>query len=140
MTALLKTAGKGIMYVFVLPLGIIVLAAFAVFGLGIFAFIGIKSFYLFFTGRSLEELPEDTKARLILEKQKAGSMVDSFDQETEETNVQEELKNKISNDFSNNYYIPLDSSIPTPSNNTEEKKEEVPNIERPDLGGDDHVS
>ena len=61
---LLKTVGKGLLYIIGLPFFLLVLAAYAVFGLFLIVFMFFKSIVFFFTGRSLDdELPEDKKAR-----------------------------------------------------------------------------
>ena len=66
--SVLKTIGKGLLYIIGLPFFILVLAVFAVFGLFVLVFMFIKSIVLFFTGRSLDdELPEDRRAREIKE-------------------------------------------------------------------------
>ena len=68
MMAVLKSVGKGILYIIGLPFFLIVLALVAVSGIFVLIFMFIKSIFLFFTGRSLDdELPEDRKAREIRE-------------------------------------------------------------------------
>ena len=70
MSGLLKGFGKGILYLFTLPLLIVVLAFYSVIGLFSFLFMFFKSVVLFFTGRSLnDDLPEDKKAKEILNRQ-----------------------------------------------------------------------
>ncbi len=62
-----KSFGKGILYLLVLPFMLVILAIYAVVGLFVFIFMGIKSIILFFTGRSLyDDFPEDKKAKEIL--------------------------------------------------------------------------
>ena len=62
-----KSFGRGILYVLVLPIFLVVLALYAVVSLGIFFFMCIKWLILFFTGRSLfDDLPEDKQAKAIL--------------------------------------------------------------------------
>ena len=66
-TAILKKFLRGVLYIFVLPLLLVVLSIYAVIGIFVFVFLGIKAIFLFFTGRNLfGELPEDIKARQIL--------------------------------------------------------------------------
>lgn len=62
-----KSFGKGILYVLVLPVLIIILGVYAVAALVGFIYLTIKSLILFFTGRSLfDDLPEDKKAKAII--------------------------------------------------------------------------
>ena len=70
MVSLLKTFGRGILYVLGLPFFILALLIFAVIGLFAFLFQAIKSIIFFFTGqRFFPELPEDKELRLLKEKQ-----------------------------------------------------------------------
>ena len=72
MVSLLKTFGRGILYVLGLPFFILALLIFAVIGLFAFLFQAIKSIIFFFTGqRFFPELPEDKELRLLKEKQNA---------------------------------------------------------------------
>lgn len=66
-SSILKKFFRGVLYLFVLPLLCAVLAVYAVIGVFMFFFLGIKAIILFFTGRNLfGDLPEDIKARQIL--------------------------------------------------------------------------
>ena len=68
MVSLLKTFGKGVLYVIGLPFFILALLLFAIYGLGAFLFQAIKSVIFFFTGqRFFPELPEDKELRLLKE-------------------------------------------------------------------------
>lgn len=68
MISLLKTFGKGILYVIGAPFFVVALALFGVIGLGAFIFQIIKSIIYFFTGQKFfPELPEDKKLRLMKE-------------------------------------------------------------------------
>lgn len=68
MISLLKTFGKGILYVIGAPFFVVALALFGVIGLGAFVFQIIKSIIYFFTGQKFfPELPEDKKLRLMKE-------------------------------------------------------------------------
>lgn len=68
MISLLKTFGKGILYVIGAPFFVLALALFGVIGLGAFIFQIIKSIIYFFTGQTFfPELPEDKKLRLMRE-------------------------------------------------------------------------
>ena len=68
MISLLKTFGKGILYVIGAPFFVLALALFGVIGIGAFIFQIIKSIIYFFTGQSFfPELAEDKKLRLMKE-------------------------------------------------------------------------
>ena len=68
MISLLKTFGKGILYVIGAPFFVVALALFGVIGLGAFIFQIIKSIIYFFTGQKFfPELAEDKKLRLMQE-------------------------------------------------------------------------
>lgn len=103
MSGFFKSIGKGILYLFVLPFFLIVLAAYAVFGLFVFIFLFFKSIILFFTGRSLNiELPEDIKAKEIIK----SSMPQSGNPVVQQQSVRQE-------DVSS----PIAPAIISPSNN-----------------------
>ena len=105
MTALLKSFLKGLQYILVLPALIVILAFYSVAGVFMFIFILVKAVFLFFSGRNLEELPEDIKAREILEGKKV-------DQPLEEKPVEvEAIKTE---DLASTYYVPLSQDIPAP--------------------------
>ena len=105
MTSLLKSFGKGLLYILVLPILLVVLAFYAVIGVGMFIYIGFKGLFLFFTGRNLEELPEDIKAREILEGRNKPQT------EAVETSTPEITP---TSDYASHYYVPLDQNIPAP--------------------------
>ncbi len=69
-----KGFGRGILYIFVLPFLIVVLALYGIYGILAFLVLSVRSIFLFFTGRSLQDdLPEDIKAKEILEGPKVAS-------------------------------------------------------------------
>ena len=71
MVAVFKNIGKGALYVLALPLGLLAIAGYAVFGVFVFFFQFVRLIILFFTGRNLRsDLPEDIKAREIIEANK----------------------------------------------------------------------
>lgn len=71
MISFLKTVLKGLTYVLFLPLGLIGISLYAVFGIFVFIYQFGKFIYLFFTGRSFKsELEEDVEARKIIEANK----------------------------------------------------------------------
>ena len=119
MTTLLKSFGKGCLYILVLPALLVVLAFYAVFGVVMFLYVVIKGTYLFFTGRSFSELPEDVKARAILEGR----------DDTPSVQIEEiEKKPEPTSDYASHYYVPLSQDIPAPKDETFEKpNEEVKN-------------
>ena len=66
MASLLKTFGKGILYVLGLPFFILALLIFGVLGIFAFLFQFFKSIIFFFTGQKFfPELPEDKELRLL---------------------------------------------------------------------------
>ena len=70
MVSLLKTFGKGILYVLGLPFFILALLLFGVLGVFAFLFQALKSIIFFFTGHKFfPELPEDKEVRLLKEKE-----------------------------------------------------------------------
>ena len=71
MAAVLKSIGRGALYVLAFPLGLLAIALYGVFGIFVFFFQFIRYIVLFFTGRSFKsELPEDIEAKKIIEKNK----------------------------------------------------------------------
>ena len=65
MVSLLKTFGKGVLYVVGLPFFILALVIFAIIGIFAFLYQIIISIFFFFTGRTFfPELPEDKELRL----------------------------------------------------------------------------
>ena len=65
MVNLLKTFGKGILYIIGFPFFLVALLLFGVVGLFLFVFQLIKSIFYFFTGQKFfPELPEDKELRL----------------------------------------------------------------------------
>ena len=108
MAGLLKSFGKGCLYILVLPVLLVILAVYAVLGVGMFIFVSIKGIILFFTGRSFGELPEDIKARAILEG------TDDVDVRIEETRPETPNPNPSPNDYASHYYVPISQDIPSP--------------------------
>ena len=89
MVNLLKTFGKGILYVIGLPFFIVALVIFGAIGLIAFVFQLIKSIFFFFTGQKFfPELPEDKELRLKMEQ--ANNPYPNMNKETEEALYQEE--------------------------------------------------
>lgn len=90
MIVFFKKIGKGIGYIFFVPIFLAVLAIFAILGFFLIIYLCIKGFFLFFTGRSLnDELPEDKLAKQIIEKSKARIEPISIDKSNlESTNTQ----------------------------------------------------
>ncbi|MCB9497917.1 MAG: hypothetical protein H6688_00495 [Erysipelotrichaceae bacterium] len=92
MEGLFKSFGKGLLYIFVLPFFLLVMAGYALVGLIAFIFLFFKSIILFFCGRSLDiELPEDKKAKEIIRNALPASSNPVFNQ----GNVQQPFPNNI---------------------------------------------
>lgn len=71
MGSVIRSIGRGILYFFAFPFGLIAIALYAVFGLFVFIFQFFRFIFLFFTGRSFKsDLPEDIEAKKILEQNK----------------------------------------------------------------------
>lgn len=68
MESIFKSVGKGLLYLLVLPLFLLVISCYAIVGLIMFVYLFFKSIILFFSGRSLDiELSEDKKAKQIIQ-------------------------------------------------------------------------
>ena len=64
MTEFFKKLGQGLLYTLVLPVLIVVLAGYSVYGIIIFLIMLVKSIILFFKGKSINsDLPEDIEAK-----------------------------------------------------------------------------
>ena len=109
MAGLLKAFGKGCLYILVLPVLLVILSVYIVLGIGMFLFVMVKGAILFFTGRSFGELPEDIKARAILEG------TDDTNESVQIEDRKEETPSTSSpNDYASHYYVPLSQDIPAP--------------------------
>lgn len=144
MVSLLKTFGRGILYVLGLPFFILALLLFAVIGLFAFLFQAIKSIIFFFTGqRFFPELPEDKELRLLKEKQNAPIEADKdiitpYHEIKEEEEPQEDLMNNLTRENAPEV-TPTPTPTPAPAASVEEAcfkpsfetevKEEEPVIE-----------
>lgn len=127
-----KSFGKGILYVLVLPVLIIILAVYAVAALIGFIYLTIKGIILFFTGRSLfDDLPEDKKAKAII---KANTInPDNYipeadmpaDNDTNKVSINHSMyqKEEDRNIESAPFYVP-EYLKPQSEENKEEKQEE----------------
>lgn len=74
MIKLLKTFGRGILYVIGFPFFVVTLLIFAVIGVFLFLYQIVKSIIDFFTGRKFfPELPEDRELRMKMEAAEAAS-------------------------------------------------------------------
>ena len=83
MISLLKTFGKGILYVIGMPFFILTLVLFAVIGIFLFLFQIIRSVIYFFTGQKFfPELEEDKQLRLL--KEKAAGLNSEEEEQVEE--------------------------------------------------------
>ena len=109
MATLLKSFGKGCLYILVLPVLIVILAVYAVLGVVMFFYILVRGAILFFTGRNFGELAEDIKARAILE----GRMEEKpLIEEQEDTPSEQPQVNN--NDYASHFYVPVDQFLGSP--------------------------
>ena len=94
MMSVLKSVGRGILYIIGLPFFLIILVGAGILGIFILIFMFFKSIVLFFTGRSLnDELPEDRKAREIKEGKAATTTVSTGPVEVS-SYIEPEIKNE----------------------------------------------
>ena len=108
MAALLKSFGKGCLYILVLPVLLVILAVYAVLGVVMFIYILIRGAILYFTGRNFGELAEDIKARAILE----GRMDEKpLVEEKVDAPTEPQVNN---NDYASHFYVPVDQFLGTP--------------------------
>lgn len=71
MANILKSIGRGALYVLAFPFGLLAIALYGVFGVFVFFFQFVRLIVLFFTGRNFKsDLPEDVEAKKIIEKNK----------------------------------------------------------------------
>ena len=108
MVSFFKNFGKGVLYVLVLPALLVGLAVYAVVALFVFIYLAIKGLILFFTGRSLyEDLPEDTEAKRILNRNK-GIVEDEAEDKKEEEPLVEETSEEVEEEPKANdpFYVP----------------------------------
>ena len=123
MAALLKSFGKGCLYILVLPVLLVILAVYAVLGVVMFIYILIRGAILYFTGRNFGELAEDIKARAILE----GRMDEKpLVEEKVDTPTEPQVNN---NDYASHFYVPVDQFLGTPKSEDliKETEENNPN-------------
>ena len=93
MVSLLKTFGKGVLYVLGLPFFILALVLFAVIGLIAFLFQVLKSIVFFFTGQKFfPELPEDKEYRLMMQKKMDTNIAEPTTPEVKEEEILSPLK------------------------------------------------
>ena len=82
MGSILKKFGQGILYILVLPLFILALALFGVYGVFLFLVLMVKSIILFFQGKKLQgDLPEDIEARRRLNPERVDPNVNVMSEE-----------------------------------------------------------
>ena len=120
-----KNVGKAIGYFFLLPVLIVCIALYAIFGLCVFVFQFFKLIVLFFTGRNLSsDLPEDIQVKAMI---------------TVDPDREEEKHDDSLNLYPNN--APVYGVYSSPEFNEEKKEEEV-EVEddidtEEEFGGDD---
>ena len=129
MVNLLKSFGKGILYIIGLPFFILFLLLYAIYGIFLFFFMIIKAIVLFFTGRSLfEDLPEDRKAKEILHPSPKNQEVPPVE---EAKPVQEEpqKQQEPTPEVTPQYIPPIYPSVFTPEYVPLDENKEEPSIE-----------
>ena len=132
MISLLKTFGKGLLYVIGAPFFLVALALFGVIGLFAFIFQIIKSVIYFFTGQSFfPELAEDKKLRLMKEAAEAQN-------QPQENSVASPVITPIQNDVLEEQPQPVFVQRETPAPTIEETVfEDTSSLE--DFIEEDHV-
>ena len=132
MVSLLKTFGKGLLYVIGAPFFLVALALFGVIGLFAFIFQIIKSIIYFFTGQSFfPELAEDKKLRLMREAAEAQN-------QPQENSVASPVITPIQNDVLEEQPQPVFVQRETPAPTIEETVfEDTSSLE--DFIEEDHV-
>ncbi|MDR0934887.1 MAG: hypothetical protein LBM03_01105 [Erysipelotrichaceae bacterium] len=126
-----KTFAKGILYVLVLPVLILVLAICASFSLIAFIFIGLKSIVLFFKGENMfGELPEDVEARRRKERIALAKQGVSIEKQndiiSEETKKEEPILSTTNESF---IFTQYETTI-NPEKTEEIVKEETPKMQK----------
>ena len=117
MVNLLKSFGKGILYIIGLPFFILILLLYAIYGIFLFLYMIVKAIVLFFTGRSLfEDLPEDRKAKEILHPTPKVTEEKPIEVEEkhEETPQQQTIKEEPAPEVTPQYIPPIYPSVFTP--------------------------
>lgn len=117
MVNLLKSFGKGILYIIGLPFFILILLLYAIYGIFLFLYMIVKAIVLFFTGRSLfEDLPEDRKAKEILHPTPKVTEEKPIEVEEkhEETPEQQTIKEEPAPEVTPQYIPPIYPSVFTP--------------------------
>ena len=85
MGSIFKKFGQGLLYILVLPIFLLAVIIFGIYGIGLFIVLMIKSIICFFKGKSLyEDLPEDIEAQRILHPEKVKPEVEARIEEREE--------------------------------------------------------
>lgn len=131
MVNLLKSFGKGILYIIGLPFFILILLLYAIYGIFLFLYMIVKAIVLFFTGRSLfEDLPEDRKAKEILHPTPKVTEEKPIEVEEkhEETPQQQTFKEEPAPEVTPQYIPPIYPSVFTPEY-VPPKEEPEPKIE-----------
>ena len=82
MIGFFKKIGKGLGYIFFVPLYLALICVIGAVGIVLLFFLFVKALYLFFTGRSMhDDLPEDVKAKEILKRSNPNYVEPSLKQE-----------------------------------------------------------
>ncbi len=126
-----KSFGKGILYVLVLPVLLVVLVLYAIEAIIVFLIMSIKGLVLFFTGRSLfDDLPEDKKAKEILLATAGGNLQTTPENNAEvatgQVSVDQSIYNNPSNVDEDPFYVPEYLKEPRQENNQDENPQTIP--------------
>lgn len=128
----IKTIGKGVMYIFLCPLLLFIIALFSIVGLFIFIFLCIKSVFLFFYGKTIfSDLPEDVEARGILNSKIENNQNPVPSTETQVEQSQEATPLSLYPSDSNMYkseYSKVEESSPEISNLQDQEDDTTQNI------------
>lgn len=119
MSGFFKKFGKGLLYLLVLPVFIIVLAGYAIYGFIIFIFVFIRSIIDFFKGKSFfRDLPEDIEAKKRLSK--VGNVFTNQEKKEAETIVVMEAGDVTPKTIEVNEHTPIAIEDHTSDNSTNE--------------------
>ena len=140
MVNFLKSFGKGLLYLLVLPVIIVGVAIYGVVGIFIFIYLAFKGLVLFFCGKSLfDDLPEDIEAkrRLHPEEKKEAAPVKttpnlSFDTPVMQDNNGEPVSEPTGDPFYVPEYLkPEESNSDLEQPTQEEQREEIKPVDQP---------
>lgn len=138
LTKFIKMIGRGILYIFLCPLLILLVALFSIVGIFIFLFLCVKSVFLFFYGKTIfSDLPEDIEARRILSEKLDNNVETNVDIEENKEESKPEILSVYpsdSNMYKSEYNRPLENeenSAPQ-ENKLDESREPFAKQENPE--------